>query len=236
MSYGYPVSCFLRPKGLMNLLASTGLLDGRATFLAFLGIGIQPVCSFRVVCAFLLPLLDDFTENRSMGIGITATETQLALAFALDNRDDLVQHPCWSLGAFDNIFAVPVRAPTEVRGVRDERRVEQGVIPIISLVLTAARSYSLFGDLWADKSVNDFTLDDPITSALHTLYLARLPILSDFTSQVLCPTIYTKSVLAAHGHGHLVHLFPREFTAADWTFEGTTGQTSGRGLASFDGG
>jgi hypothetical protein len=104
----------------MGLLASTGLFDGRATFLAFLGIGIQPIRSLRVVCAFLLPLLDDFTENRSMGIRITASETQKALAFAFDDRDDLVQHPCWSLGAFDDIFTVPVRAPSEVRGVRDE--------------------------------------------------------------------------------------------------------------------
>lgn len=63
-------------KVCMSLLASAGLFDGRTTFLAFLGIGIQPIRSLRVVCAFLLPLLDDFTENRSMGIGITASETQ----------------------------------------------------------------------------------------------------------------------------------------------------------------
>ena len=234
MSYGYPVSFILRSKGLMSLLASTGLFDSRTTFLTFLGIGIQPICSFRVICAFLLPLLDNFAKNRSMCVGIAATETQLALAFALDNRDDLVQHPCWSLGAFDNIFTVPVRAPSEVRGVRDERRVEQGVIPIISLVLTAVRSDSLLGDLWADKSVNNFTLDDPITSTLHTLYLARLSILRDFASQVLGPTIYTESMLATHGHGHLVHLFPWKFGTADWTFERTTGQTGGRGFASFN--
>jgi hypothetical protein len=86
----------------------------------------------------------------------------------------------------------------------------------------AARSGSLFGDLWADKSVNDFILDDPVTSALHTLYLAALPILSDFTSQILCPAIYTKSVLATHGHGHLVHLFPWKIAAANWAFERTT--------------
>ena len=107
-------------KVCMSLLASTRLFDSRATFLAFLRIGIQPICSFRVICAFLLPLLDDFAENRSMCIGITASETQQALAFAFDDRDDLVQHPCWSLGAFDDIFAIPMRAPSKVRGVRDE--------------------------------------------------------------------------------------------------------------------
>jgi hypothetical protein len=104
----------------MSLLASTGLFDGRATFLTFLGIGIQPVCSFRVVGTLLLPLLDNFTENRSVGVGITASETQLALAFAFNNWDDLVQHPCRSLRAFDDIFAIPMGAPSEVRGVRHE--------------------------------------------------------------------------------------------------------------------
>ena len=49
-----------------------------------------------------------------MGIGITASETQQALAFAFDDRDDLIQHPCGSLGAFDDILAVPMRAPSEV--------------------------------------------------------------------------------------------------------------------------
>jgi hypothetical protein len=120
MSYGYPVSCYSQSKEYKSLLASTGLFDGRTTFLAFLGIGIQPIRSLRVVCAFLLPLLDDFTENRSMGIGITASETQKALAFAFNDRDDLVQHPCRSLRAFDDILAVSVRAPSEVRGVGDE--------------------------------------------------------------------------------------------------------------------
>jgi hypothetical protein len=97
------------------------------------------------------------------------------------------------------------------------------MIPDISLVLTAARSDSLLRYLWADKSVNDFTLDNPVTSALHTLYLAALPIFGDFTSQVLRPAIHTKSVLTTHGHGHLVQLFSWEVTAADGTFERTTG-------------
>lgn len=74
-----------------------------------------------------------------MGIGVAASETQLALAFAFDNGDDLVQHPCRSLRAFDDVLAVPVRAPSEVRGVRDERCVEQCVISDIRSVLTAAR-------------------------------------------------------------------------------------------------
>jgi hypothetical protein len=55
------------------------------------------------------------------------------------------------------------------------------------------------------------------------LYLAALPILGDFTSQVLRPAIHTKSVLATHGHGRLVQLFSWKFTAADGTFERTTG-------------
>jgi hypothetical protein len=55
-----------------------------------------------------------------MGIGVTASETQQALAFAFDDRDDLVQHPCWSLGTFDDILAVPMGAPSEIRGVRDK--------------------------------------------------------------------------------------------------------------------
>ena len=49
-----------------------------------------------------------------MCVGITASETQLALAFTFDNWDDLIQHPCGSLGAFDDILAVPMRAPSEV--------------------------------------------------------------------------------------------------------------------------
>lgn len=74
----------------VSLLATTGLFDCGTTFLALLGIGVQPVGGLRVVCALLFPLLDDFTKDGSMSIGVTATKTHLALTLALDNRDNLV--------------------------------------------------------------------------------------------------------------------------------------------------
>lgn len=59
-----------------------------------------------------------------MGVGVSAPETQQSITFALDNRHDLVEHSRWGLRAFDNVFAVWMRTPAEVGGIRDERRVE----------------------------------------------------------------------------------------------------------------
>ena len=95
-------------------LAATGLFDRGTTFLTLLSIGVQPVRRFRIICTLFLPLLDDFAQDRTMCIGVTATKTHWSIAFTVDNRDNLVQHTCWGLRAFDDIFAVAMWTPTKV--------------------------------------------------------------------------------------------------------------------------
>lgn len=204
-------------KRLHCSLASAVLLDCGLTLGALLRVRVEPVGSFRIVRAFLLPFLDDPTKHWAMVVCVAASEAHRVPTFALNSRHKPVEHAWRRLCAFDGVFTSGMGAPAKGRRIGNEGSVQQLVIPTCQMTL-------IWGvlpcrDRRINNGIDNFLANHSVAPALHALNGRALSFALDLARDVLLPAHFAESMSTAERKRLRVEVFRRVVIATDGAVE-----------------